>query len=140
MNLARKRGRRRLSIDAMRLPLVALIDVVLFLLFYFMVASNLDGGESQLPMTIATRQVRGSGSSMQAQIIEVRSFGTAAVYQVGDRTISSPDELRRVIGGLATDVGIIVRVEGEVSIEAAATAVQAASDAGFTQISYVAGR
>lgn len=140
MNLARRRGRRRMSIEAMRLPLVALIDVVLFLLFYFMVASNLDGGESQLPMTIATRQVRGSGSSMQAQIIEVRWWGSSAVYQVGDRTVSTKDDLERVISGLSTDLGIIIRVEGEVPMEAAAIAVQAASDAGFTQISYVAGK
>jgi hypothetical protein len=45
-----------------------------------------------------------------------------------------------VISGLSTDVGIIIRVEGEVSVEAAAMAVQAATDAGFTQISYVAGK
>jgi biopolymer transport protein ExbD len=140
VNLARKRGKRRLSIESMRLPLVALIDVVLFLLFYFMVAASIDGGESQLPMTIATRQARGAGSSMQAQIVDVRSFGSSAMYVVGDRSVTTQEELRKVISGLSTDVGIIIRVEGEVSVEAAAMAVQAATDAGFTQISYVAGK
>ena len=139
MNLSKGRS-KRMSIEAMRLPLVALIDVVLFLLFYFMVAGDLAASEAELQTTLATQQgTGGSSSSLQAQIIEVKFDGTAACYRVGARTVRTASTLGNILSSLPRDVGVIVRVDDNVPVEAAAIAVQAATDAGFTKITYVPG-
>lgn len=139
MNLSRRRS-KRLSIDAMRLPLVALIDVVLFLLFYFMVAGDIAASEAELQTALATQQSSGAGtSSLQAQIIEVKLDGTTPVYRVGARTVRTSNTLVNILTNLPHDVGVIIRVDDNVPVEAAAIAVQAATDAGFSKITYTPG-
>jgi biopolymer transport protein ExbD len=139
MNLSKGRS-KRMSIEAMRLPLVALIDVVLFLLFYFMVAGDIAASEAELQTALATQQGAGSGvSSLQAQIIDVKLDGGTPVYRVGARTVRSAATLGNILSSLPRDMGVIVRVDDNVPIEAAAVAVQAATDAGFTKITYTPG-
>jgi biopolymer transport protein ExbD len=53
VNFARKQS-RRLDPASLRLPLIALIDVVLFLLFYFIIAGNLAAEEGELASTLKT--------------------------------------------------------------------------------------
>ncbi len=139
MNLSKGRS-RRISIDAMRLPLVALIDVVLFLLFYFMVAGDIAASEAELQTTLATQQGAGAGaSSLQTQVIDVKLDNGIPVYRVGARTVRSASTLANILSSLPREMGVIVRVDDNVPVEAAAIAVQAATDAGFTKITYTPG-
>lgn len=139
MNLSKGRN-RRMSIEAMRLPLVALIDVVLFLLFYFMVAGDIAASEAELQTTLATQQGAGAGaSSLQTQVIDVKMDNGNPVYRVGARTVRSASTLANILSSLPREMGVIVRVDDNVPVEAAAIAVQAATDAGFTKITYTPG-
>lgn len=139
MNLSKGRS-KRMSIEAMRLPLVALIDVVLFLLFYFMVAGDIAASEAELQTTLATQQGTGaSASSLQTQIVDVKMDNGVPVYRVGARTVRTSSTLTNILGSLPRDMGVIIRVDDNVPVEAAAIAVQAATDAGFTKITYMPG-
>lgn len=139
MNLSKGRS-KRMSIEAMRLPLVALIDVVLFLLFYFMVAGDIAASEAELQTTLATQQGAGAAaSSLQTQVIDVKMDNGAPVYRVGARTVRTSSTLSNILVNLPRDMGVIVRVDDNVPVEAAAIAVQAATDAGFTKITYTPG-
>ncbi|MFN5943758.1 MAG: ExbD/TolR family protein [Phycisphaerae bacterium] len=139
MNLSKGRS-RRISIEAMRLPLVALIDVVLFLLFYFMVAGDIASSEAELQTTLATQQGAGANaSSLQTQIVDVKMDNGVPVYRVGARTVRTSSTLTNILGNLPRDMGVIIRVDDNVPVEAAAIAVQAATDAGFTKITYTPG-
>jgi biopolymer transport protein ExbD len=130
---------------AMRLPLVALIDVVLFLLLYFLIAGTLASPESQLSTAItADRKGGGSGSALTAQVLRVeRGVGTeeaGARFVIGSRVTGDRNSLREVLKGLPKDAGIVIRVADDVTIGAAATALQVARDVGFSKVSYVAGK
>lgn len=139
MNLSKGRS-KRMSIEAMRLPLVALIDVVLFLLFYFMVAGDIAASEAELQTTLATQQGAGANaSSLQTQIVDVKMDKGVPVYRVGARTVRTASTLTNILGNLPRDMGVIIRVDDNVPVEAAAIAVQAATDAGFTKITYTPG-
>jgi biopolymer transport protein ExbD len=119
---------------------VALIDVVLFLLFYFMVAGDIASSEAELQTTLATQQGAGANaSSLQTQIVDVKMDNGVPVYRVGARTVRTSSTLTNILGNLPRDMGVIIRVDDNVPVEAAAIAVQAATDAGFTKITYTPG-
>lgn len=127
----------------MRLPLVALIDVVLFMLLYFLVAGTLASPESQLSSAItADRAGGGKGSALTAQILRIdRTAGgdsLSARFTIGGRTVTDRDSLREVLRSLPKEPGVVVRVADDVAVSAAATAIQIAKDVGFTKVSYVA--
>lgn len=125
-----------------RLPLVALIDVVLFLLMYFMLATDLGGAESALSSALQTdaSPAGSSGGGLRPQIVRVEHSEGADLYRIGDRVFQDEQSLRAVLEQLAKDRGVIVRVDPQVKIESAAAALQACKDAGFVKVSYVPGR
>ena len=53
MRMAAPRRGGLLELAEMRLPLIALIDVILFLLMYFLLAGSLEGEERELASRIA---------------------------------------------------------------------------------------
>jgi biopolymer transport protein ExbD len=126
-----------------RLSLIARIDVVLFLLLYFMIAGSLNPEESALVAALKTES-RGSGrgSDLQAQILFVEAPAPEGKtrFRIGERVAMDKAGLAGVLGLLPKEGGVVVRVGGEVQVEAAAAALQACRDAGFTKISYVPGR
>jgi biopolymer transport protein ExbD len=125
---------RRFSIDKVRLPLVALIDVILFLLIYFVMAGTLAGEEAQLAAALRTdKQGAGAGSDLAPQIVFVDARG----FKLGERLFSDKAALSPVLAQLPKQNGIIVKVVGAAPVEAAAGALQACKDAGFTKVSYV---
>lgn len=132
------RTSRRLDPASLRLPLIALIDVVLFLLLYFIFAGSLAAEERELAVALKTE---GGGSAatrdLQPQIVNVEGSGTGVVYRLGDRTFSDRADLRAAVSQLPREVGIVVRVADNAPVWAAAAAVQVCHDAGFTKISYV---
>lgn len=128
-----------------KLPLVALIDVVLFLLMYFMLATDFSGDSATLASTLkAESRPGGAGASSNALISQMLSVEPAAagtwVYVLGQRRILSRAELVEVLKALPKETGLVVKASPLVPIAAAAAALQAARDAGFTKVSYVPSR
>lgn len=139
MRLSRRRS-GRLEVEDLRLPLIALIDVVLFLLFYFIIAGAMSGVETELPTALGTsRSGAGQASSLQPQVLSIVwvSGGDAhAEYKLGQRTMRERRTLANVLAALPKDVGLIIKPSPDAPVEAIATAIQIARDAGFKRISY----
>jgi biopolymer transport protein ExbD len=124
-----------------RLPIAALIDVVFFLLLYFIMAGTLATAEGELPMTLSTnKRAAGSGSDYSTQVLFVQSKEGKPVYQLGTRVIASQEELTSILAKLPKEPGIVVRAADEAPVQWTAAALQAARDAGFARVSYVAGK
>lgn len=124
--------------ETMRLQLVALIDVVLFILLYFMLATSFSPEERTLTTTTVSEGARGSGrSALAPQVVYVEKLGDAAVYRIGSRTVKDAAGLAGLLALLPKENGVFVKVSGSVPVEAAAGALQAAKDAGFVKVSYV---
>lgn len=142
MNFRRAGRRRAKGMVIMRLPLVAFIDVVLFLLLYFVTAADITPEESHLPSAIRTdAKGRATGASLLPQIVRVEAVpGGGVRYRLGDRVASDKAALGAVLAQLPKDAGVVVKVDGSVPVWAAAAALSAARDAGFVKISYVAGK
>jgi biopolymer transport protein ExbD len=129
------------SEPAVRLPLAALIDVVLFLLMYFIMAGSLAPAESQLSAAVvAARSGGSSGSSLATQVVRVESVGGTVRVRVGERVVADRAALRELLERLPKEQGVVIRADDSVPIFAAASVLQAARDAGFVRISYVAGK
>lgn len=133
---------RRFALEKVRLPLVALIDVVLFLLLYFMIAGTLSGEEAQLSSSLRTdRPGKGKGSNLVNQILYVESAGGGGTrFRLGDRVVTDKAGLAGLLRQLPKDSGINVKVAPQVTVEAAASALQACRDGGFEKVSYVPSR
>jgi biopolymer transport protein ExbD len=137
----RRYHKPRFALEKVRLPLVALLDVILFLLLYFIVAGTIAAPEAELPSSLKTdRQGAGRGSDLQPQILLVDSPSGKVRFRIGERATDSRPALVSVLGQLPKESGIVVKVSGEAPVEAAAAALQACRDAGFSKVSYVASR
>ena len=120
------------------LPLVSLIDVTMCLLLYFMVAGSLTPEESQLSATLKTQSgASGAARDFQAQVLVVEPGAGGARFRIGEWAVTEKPKLISVLAKLPKQAGIIVKVAGDVPVEAAATALQACKDAGFVRVSYV---
>lgn len=138
MNFARKRRR---EFHVQRLPLVAFLDVCFFLLLYFMMAGTLAPPEGELSAAIsAERRGAGTGSDLQSQVLYVEVADGKVRYRVGQRPLATQAEARALLEQLPKKPGIVVKVADTAPVSAAASALQACRDAGFTKVSYVAGR
>jgi hypothetical protein len=98
---------RRFALEKVRLPLVALIDVVLFLLLYFVMAGTLAPEEMELPSALKTdKQAAGPGADLQPQILYAdplppgRAFGERST-SAGSAPAPTPAPERRDGPGLA---------------------------------------
>lgn len=139
MNFARSRSRKQ-TMKIPRLPLVAFIDVVLFLLLYFVFASDLNPGEAQLPTALkADAGKGGTASRLSPQIVRVENKDGKASFRIGDREVATGDALRQLLAQLPKEAGVVIRVSGAASVDAAAVAVSAARQAGYIKVSYVPG-
>ncbi len=136
----RRSTRRRLDPSQLRLPLVALIDVVLFLLFYFMVAGNIDMEEAELQATLALLgggSGKASESFLDAQVLQVSADVQGAIYRIGGRELRDRASLQGLLQGLPKEAGVVIKSSSTVAFELVAGALQVAHDAGFTKITYV---
>jgi biopolymer transport protein ExbD len=122
----------------MRLPLIAMIDVVLFLLFYFMIAGTMAAEESDLSATIRTQAAATSGvGESGALAIRIVMSNGQPVFRIGEREFADRDSLAAVLSQLPKTSGVVVRASGDVPVSAAAAALQACKNAGFIKVSYV---
>lgn len=123
-----------------KLSLIALIDVVLFLLLYFMVAGTLAPEEKNLPSTLEAERGAGRGAAvdLQPQVVQVTPGADGAPeFRIGARVIRDKAELVQVLRVLPKDGGVFVKTSGRVKVGAAAAALQACRDAGFVRVTYV---
>lgn len=133
-----RRSKKHHSEAAPRLPLTAFIDVVLFLLLYFMLAGNLAMAESDLASALKTEKEAGSKSAdLTPQVVEVRMAGGRAVFQLGERVMTERAALTDVLRRLPKAGGVFVKVSSQAPVSATAAALQACRDAGFQKVNYV---
>lgn len=136
-----RREDRRFSPEKVRLPLIALIDVVFFLLIYFVIAGTMAGEEAQLASALRAEKGAGKGSDLSPQILFVEPGAAGKPrYRLGDRAVEDRTSLTNVLKQLPRENGVIVRVAPGVTVDAAAAALQATKDAGFVKVSYVPGK
>lgn len=135
MKLVPKGPRKRLG----SLPMTSMIDVVFLLLIFFMVTSNFAQDEEELASTLKSDGKGQVTENLQPQVLEVKSVDGHTVYSIGARTVTTRPELMSVLRSLPKQQGVVVRVSDDASIAAAATALQAAADAGFWKRTYVPG-
>ncbi|CAG1009517.1 hypothetical protein PHYC_03712 [Phycisphaerales bacterium] len=140
MNFARRAAVRG-STPIPRLPLVAFIDVILFLLLYFVMVADLTPEESHLASSLKTdSKGPAQATGLLPQILLVETSAGKVRYRMGDRVMDTRESLDTFLSSLPKAAGIVVKVKGDVSVEAAATALSAGKRAGFTKISYVPAR
>jgi biopolymer transport protein ExbD len=134
-----RRENRKFSPERVRLPLVALLDVILFLLLYFIVAGSLAPPEGEQPSSLKTdRAAASKGADLQPQILLVDTAAGAVRFRIGERILGDKQSLITILARLPKESGIVVRVADAAPVEAASTALQACMDAGFSKVSYVA--
>jgi len=124
----------------LRLPLIALIDVVLFLLFYFMVAGTLASEEASLGAAVKTQSspaAKTSGGEISTYTLTIDMEQGTPVFKLGSRNFRDQTALTTLMTQLSKGGGMIVRATPNVPVSAVAGAIQAAKDAGFTRVSYV---
>ena len=135
------RKSRKSEAPTITLPLVALLDVIFFMLLYFMAAGSLQPPEAELPSALAAekRGAGGSSGDFSTQVLKVEVVGGKAQFRLGDRVMTDRTQLVATLAKLPKGPGIIIKVANEATMAAAALVLQAARDAGFVRISYVAG-
>jgi len=134
---AGRREARMLQLSEMRLPLIAFIDVILFILMYFLLAGSIDAEERELAAAIGSGSpVAGDSGGFTPQVLELAIEGGAEVARIGTRSARGRESIAAMVGGLPKEPGIVLRVSGEVSVAGVAAAMQACRDAGFTRIAY----
>jgi biopolymer transport protein ExbD len=130
-------GRRRV----MRPELTPLIDVIFLLLIYFFLSTTYAAPESALqPALLAQREAPGRSADLQPQIVDAALVDGLPAYTISGQTFRDAPSLGAMLRTLPKEMGVFVRSDGQVSVGWTVGAVQAATDAGFTRITYVPAR
>ena len=136
-----RRKRRRLDPASLRLPLIALIDVVLFLLMYFMVAGTMGAQEKELAAALGVDKGSGPGgkSGLLPMVLSVNKAerGGGPVFRIGERSFKSQAALAELLKTLPKESGVVIKSGDGTTVADLAAALQASKDAGFTKISFV---
>lgn len=120
-----------------RLPLTAFIDVVLFLLLYFLIAGSLAEQESELASGLKADSKASGSADLAPQIVTVGASNGKTVFQLGTRSIPDRAALVGILRQLPKDRGVFVKVSSAAPVSGAAAALQACREAGFTKVNYV---
>ena len=137
MSRTRPNRRRRSQLGA--LPLTSMIDVVFLLLVFFLVTADFAKKENKLPSALQTEGGGVSSSDLQPQIIQISLQEQQIVYTIGQVRCADRASLESVLIQLPRDPGVAIKSAPDVPIQAVATALQAARNAGFARRSYVPG-
>lgn len=114
-----------------------MIDVVFLLLVFFLVTADFAREERKLPAALQTEGGGVSSSDLQPQIIQIAVREGRPVYTIGQVACRDRSSLEAVLNQLPRDPGVAIKAEPDVPIQAVATALQAARNAGFARRSYV---
>jgi len=123
---------------AVSLDMTSMIDATFLLLSFFLFTTSIGGKESHLLAEVARTRAGQRASALSPQAVEVTSDATGALFRIGTHAVRTRDELAAVLRALPHDIGIVVRVHDGPTVGAVAAAMQAARDAGFSKVSYVA--
>ena len=134
-----QKRRSRVRVDRLTMNLASMIDVTFLLLVYFIVSTVMARPEDQLTSAIQTRDAESAGAEIdyQPQVVEVVAIDGVPFYVIGNRRLGDLAGLRTVLEDLPTELGVFIRVSGDLPVDFALAAVQAARDAGFEQVTYV---
>jgi biopolymer transport protein ExbD len=126
----------------MRLPLIALIDVILFLLMYFLYAGSLAAEEAQLAASLATQGSRGGAGAFDLgpQILDVERGADETVFRIDQLRFENRQALIEALRTFPPETRIAIRAADQASVAGVAAAVQACHDAGLLRIAYMSGR
>jgi biopolymer transport protein ExbD len=138
MNFRRREVRAIESIP--RLSLVAFIDIVLFLLLYLMLAGTLTPPEARIATGVERPSASQKSSPLAPIRLRVERNGDRVQFQVGQREVASREALVVALTQVPKDGGVIVTAGEGTLVADVATGLQAAKDAGFSRVSYAAGR
>lgn len=131
-------GARRGGVRIGRLPMTSMIDVVFLLLIFFMVTADFAEPEDRLGAGLAAEGEGGVAvEDLQPQIVDVVRVNGRDLFRIGAREADSRATLESILADLPKDPGIVVRGSDSASVDAAAAALQAAVNAGFTKRSYL---
>lgn len=137
MRMASSRRSGLLDLAEMRLPLIALIDVILFLLMYFLLAGSLESEERELASALGSgTSVSGDSGGFTTQVVEVTMQGEATMFRMGSHPPMGRAAMQDLIAGLPKEPGVVIRVSDDVPVAQAAAALQMCRDAGFAKIAY----
>ena len=126
-----------LQLSEMRLPLIAFIDVILFILMYFLLAGSIDAEERELASAIGGGSPSaGDSGGFTPQVLVVALEGGAEVARIGARSARGREAIAEMLRGLPKEPGVVIRVADDVSVAGAAAAMQACRDAGFERVAY----
>ena len=137
MRMTPQRRSGLLELSEMRLPLIALIDVILFLLMYFLLAGSLESEERELASALGSgTTVTGDSGGFTPQAIDVFMEAGTVQFRLGSRPPMGRTAMRDLIAGLPKEPGVVIRVADDVPVNDAAAAMQLCRDAGFSKIAY----
>jgi biopolymer transport protein ExbD len=135
-----KLSSRKTSRGGQELNLTSMIDVIFLLLIFFIVSAGFSKNERDLESNLQT-QSTGARSNLIPVVVEIVPVGGSYQYKVGGQTAADAAQLTDVLRRIPTKGnGAFVRVKDDAPFLMAATAVQAAHDAGFLQVNYVVDR
>lgn len=137
MTRARSTRRRRSQLGS--LPLTSMIDVVFLLLVFFLVTADFAKKENKLPAALQTEGGGVRSSDLQPQIIKISMLNGQTTFTIGQVRCTDRESLEAVLAQLPSEPGVAIKSEPDVPIQAIATALQAAKNAGFARRSYVPG-
>ena len=138
---AARKDAHLLQLSEMRLPLIAFIDVILFILMYFLLAGSIDAEERELAAAIGSGSpVTGDSGGFTPQVLALALEGGAEVARIGTRSARGRVAIAEMLRGLPKEPGIVLRASDDVSVAGVAAAMQACQDAGFERVAYQPGR
>lgn len=115
-----------------------MIDVTFLLLIYFLYVMVVAADEDRLSPLLQTKSDAADvGSEFQTQTVEVLPLDGVPSYRLGRRVFLDRESLLAALDELPRDLGLLIEVSGGVPVGFAVSAVQAARDAGFEQVTYV---
>lgn len=129
---------RRGAHGPISLSMTSMIDATFLLLAYFIFTTVAGDQESQLMADVSAARSGTGASALSPQIVDVEVDGSGTLFRIGSHAVRTREELTGVLKKLPHDIGVVVRVHAGPDVGAVAAAMQAAQDAGFTKVSYVA--
>lgn len=123
------------------MQMTSMIDVTFLLLIFFMTTAGFQQTERELDPAIKVNKpsTARATSRVEPAIVDVgRGTGGKFVFKLGGREMATADELEDVLRKLESKGdGAFIRAENETPFDMAASAIQAAKQAGFIGVTYV---
>jgi len=129
---------RRAVHGPISLSMTSMIDAVFLLLSYFIFTTMAGEQESHLTADVTAMRPGTGASALSPQIVEVQSDAGGSLFRIGANQVRQRDQLAAILKQLPHEPGVVVRVHPGPDVAAVAAAMQAAQDAGFEKVSYVA--